>query len=169
MDTNPFIQVMTPVLALGFFIHIMYAIYLTWNNRKARGTQTYAVSNKTKASSWAARNMFVLGLVVAGCLTLHLTHFWAKMQLAHYLIGESAADPYGLVVALFHKSFYNIIYILWFCALWFHLTHGFWSAFQTLGLNNNKWLRRWKTLSYFYATLVAIAFLAVPIYIMVKG
>jgi len=37
MDTNPFIQVMTPILALGFFIHIIYAIYLTWNNWKARG------------------------------------------------------------------------------------------------------------------------------------
>jgi succinate dehydrogenase / fumarate reductase cytochrome b subunit len=169
MDTNPFIQIMVPVLALGFFIHIIYALYLTWNNWKSRGTQAYAVGNKSKASSWAARNMFVLGLIIVGFLILHLTHFWAKMQLARYLTGEGAADPYSLVVERFSQPLYSIIYMLWFCALWFHLTHGFWSAFQTLGLNNNKWLRRWKTLSYIYATLVVMAFLSAPIYVIMNN
>jgi len=169
MDTNPFIQVMVPVLALGFFIHITYAVYLTWGNWKARGAQAYAVSNKGEASSWAARNMFVLGLIIVGCLILHLTHFWAKMQLAHYLTGEGAANPYGLVVELLRNPLYSIIYIIWFCALWFHLTHGFWSAFQTIGLNNSKWLCRWKTIGYIYTTLVILAFLSVPIYFLVTS
>jgi len=164
MDTNPLIQVMVPVLALGFLVHIIYAVYLTWGNWKARGSQTYAVSNKAKASSWAARNMFVLGLIIVGFLTLHLTHFWAKMQLAHYLTGEGAADPYSLVTDLFRQPFYSIIYIIWFCALWLHLTHGFWSAFQSIGLNNHKWLSRWKTIGYIYATVVVLAFLIVPVY-----
>ena len=166
MDTNPLIQVMVPVLALGFFVHIIYAVYLTWNNWKARGTQVYAVSNKGAASSWAARNMFVLGLVIVGFLVLHLTHFWAKMQLAHFLLGEGAGNPYRLVAELFGQPFYSIIYIIWFCALWFHLTHGFWSAFQTIGLNNSKWICRWKMIAYVYATLVTLAFMAVPVYFL---
>jgi len=166
MDTNPFIQVMVPVLAFGFFIHIVYAAYLTWNNRKARGAQNYAVSNKTQASSWAARNMFVLGIIVLGFLCLHLTHFWTKMQLAHYLTGEGAADPYGLVAELFTQPVNSIIYIIWITALWFHLTHGFWSAFQTIGMNNSKWICRWKVMAYVYATVVALAFLAIPVYFL---
>jgi succinate dehydrogenase / fumarate reductase cytochrome b subunit len=157
---------MVPVLALGFLIHIIYAVYLTWGNWKARGSVSYAVSSKAKASSWAARNMFVLGLIIVGFLALHLTHFWAKMQLANYLSGESAANPYELVAELFRQPFYSIIYIIWFCALWCHLTHGFWSAFQSIGLNNNKWLSRWKTIGYIYATVVVLAFLAVPVYFL---
>jgi succinate dehydrogenase / fumarate reductase cytochrome b subunit len=167
MDTNPLIQVMVPILAFGFLIHIIYATYLTWGNWKARGATAYAVSNKGEASSWAARNMFVLGIIIVGFLALHLTHFWAKMQLAHYLNGEGAANPYGLVTELLRQPFYGIMYIIWFCALWFHLTHGFWSAFQTIGLNNGKWLSRWKAAAYVYATVVALAFLSVPIYFLV--
>ncbi|MCL2097793.1 MAG: succinate dehydrogenase cytochrome b subunit [Bacteroidales bacterium] len=169
MDTNPLIQVMVPVLAFGFFIHIVYAVYLTWNNWKARGTQAYRVANKGAVSSWAARNMFVLGLIIVGFLVLHLTHFWAKMQLAHYLNGEGAADPYGLVAERFSQPLYSIIYIAWFCALWLHLTHGLWSAFQTIGLNNSKWLCRWKIIAYIYATLITSAFLTVPVYFLVIG
>lgn len=168
MDSNLLIRLMVPVLALGFLIHITYTVYITWCNRKARGTRAYAVGSKTKASSWAARNMFVLGFIVAGFLTLHLTHFWIKMQLAGYLTGEGAADPYGLVVELFRQPFYSIIYIICFCALWFHLSHGFWSAFQSIGLNNSKWLPRWKIIGYFYATIVVLAFLAVPVYFLLS-
>jgi len=166
MDTNIFVQLMVPVLALGFLLHIIYAVRLTWGNWKARGSQPYAVSNKTKASSWAARNMFVLGLIILGFLAMHLTHFWSKMQLSTLLTGEGAADPYGLVSGLFRQPFYSIIYIIWFSALWFHLTHGFWSALQTVGLNNAKWLWRWKAFSYVYATIVISAFLIIPVYFL---
>ena len=79
MGTNPFIQVMVPVLAAGFVVHIIYATILTLQNMKARGTDKYASSNKTDVK-WASKNMFVLGLIVLGFLGLHLTHFWVKMQ-----------------------------------------------------------------------------------------
>ncbi|MDR0737947.1 MAG: succinate dehydrogenase, partial [Prevotellaceae bacterium] len=124
MDTNPVIQVMVPVLALGFAIHIIYATYLTYRNLRARGTETYAVPTKTKASSWAAQNMFVLGLIVVGFLALHLYHFWAKMQLQHFIGGHASDDPYALVAELFRQPLYAAIYLIWIGALWFHLRHG---------------------------------------------
>ncbi len=166
MDTNPLIQVMVPVLALGFLIHIIYAVYLTWGNMKARGSQRYEVTNKAQASSWAARNMFVLGLIILGFLALHLTHFWAKMQLPHFIGEEGCADPYGLVAELFRMPVYGIIYIIWICALWFHLMHGFWSAFQTVGINNSTWLCRLKVIACIYATIIALMFISVPVYFM---
>ncbi len=166
MDTNPLIRVMVPVLALGFLIHIVYAVYLTWSNMKARGSERYAVSNKGQASSWAARNMFVLGLIVLGVLALHLSHFWAKMQLPTLMGEHGHADPYGLVAGLFRQTIYSILYIVWICALWFHLTHGFWSAFQTIGMNNNKWMIRLRWAGFIYATAVALTFIAVPVFFM---
>lgn len=166
MDTNPIIQVMVPALAFGFMIHIIYATYLTYNNLKARGAQGYAVSAKTQASSWAARNMFVLGLIVAGFLALHLYHFWAKMQLQHFIGGHAADDPYALVAELFHQPLYAVIYLVWIGALWFHLRHGFWSALQTTGLNNSKWLKRLKVIALVYATLIALVFASVPVFFL---
>ena len=166
MDTNPIIQVMVPALAFGFMIHIIYATWLTYSNLKARGAQAYAVGTKTKASSWAAQNMFVLGLIVVGFLALHLYHFWAKMQLQHFIGGHASDDPYSLVAALFHKPLYAIIYIIWIGALWFHLRHGFWSALQTTGLNNSKWLTRLKAIALVYATIIALVLASVPVFFL---
>ena len=55
-------------------------------------------------------------------------------------------------------TFFCILYLLWFAAIWFHMTHGIWSAFQTLGWNNNTWICRWKTISYIVATILMLMF-----------
>jgi len=47
--------------------------------------------------------------------------------------------------------------------VWFHLTHGFWSAFQTVGWNNDIWIRRWKVLGYIVATILLLAFVTVAV------
>ena len=57
-----------------------------------------------------------------------------------------------------------IIYLVWFVAIWFHLTHGFWSAIQTLGWNNKIWLSRWKCISNIYTTVLCLGFAVVAIY-----
>ncbi|MDR1582190.1 MAG: succinate dehydrogenase cytochrome b subunit [Prevotellaceae bacterium] len=163
MDTNIFIQVMVPVLALGFAIHILYSLIITLKNQKARPVK-YSVSNKTEASSWASKNMFILGLIVFCFLALHLTHFWAKMQLQHFIGKHSEPDPYSLLVKLFSQWYYCVIYVVWIVALYFHISHGFWSAFQTLGVNNSKWIPRLQLIAKIYAIIVALAFISIPIY-----
>ena len=75
----------TAVLAGGFVIHIIYALWLTLQNRKARGDDRYEVSARPKTVEWASQNMLVLGLIVLCFLFLHLYHFWAKMQLPEIL------------------------------------------------------------------------------------
>ncbi|MDR2801956.1 MAG: succinate dehydrogenase cytochrome b subunit [Prevotellaceae bacterium] len=166
MDTNVIIQIMVPVLALGFVVHIFYAGFLTITNWLARGAERYAVGNQGKASSWASRNMFVLGAIVLGFLGLHLYHFWAKMQLQHFIGGTATENPYELVAGLFRDPVYAVLYLVWIGALWFHLTHGFWSAFQTIGVNNNKWLPRLQVLAKIYATLVALGFAVIPLFFL---
>ena len=52
---------------------------------------------------------------------------------------------------------------MWFVAIWFHMTHGFWSAFHTLGINNKTWICRWKTIGNVYVTVVMLIFVAVAL------
>lgn len=158
----PFITVMVPVLAAGFIIHIIYAFILTLGNLKARGNIRYAVANKGAADSFASRNMLVLGIIVLGILAFHLTHFWADMQLQEWM-GNHSADPNMLLEETFGSPLITVLYIIWFAALWFHLTHGFWSAFQTIGFNNMIWIKRWKVIAYIFATLIFCGFTAVAV------
>lgn len=167
MDTNIFIQVMVPILALGFAIHIIYALYLTLSNRRARPVK-YAVSANTKASSWASRNMFVLGLVVLGFLAIHLSHFWAKMQLQHFIGGVATENPYLEVKETLSNPVWAAVYIVWFWALWFHLRHGFWSALQTVGVSNQRWIPRLQVAARIFATIVAVGFTVIPLYFCIR-
>lgn len=162
----PFVTVMVPVLAAGFVVHIIYAFYLTYTNMKARGKERYAVSNKGAADSWASKNMFVLGIIVLCALAFHLTHFWADMQLEMFMgtPHEELEKANKLMDNTFKSPITTVIYLIWFVAIWFHLTHGFWSAFQTVGLNNNIWLKRWKVVAYIFATVICSGFTVVAIF-----
>ena len=165
----PIVTVMVPVLALGFFIHIFFGCYLTWTNLRSRGGYCrYAVSSKAKTDSWASRNMIVLGIIILGFIAFHLTHFWADMQLKEFT-GQEMSDPYALLDRTFGVWWVAILYLVWFGAIWFHLTHGFWSAFQTVGLNNNIWLKRLKVLSYIVATLFFLGFASVTVAVCIHN
>ena len=158
----PFITIMVPVLAAGFLVHIVYAFILSYGNYKARGTERYAVANKTKAESWAAKNMLVLGVIVLGIVAFHLTHFWADMQLAEWQ-GHHAANPYDLLNATFGNWWMLAIYLVWFAALGLHLCHGFWSAFQSIGLSNKIWEKRLMVIGYAFAAIIVLGFAATAI------
>ncbi len=162
------VNVVVPILAAFFVIHILYAFILTITNRQARGQQRYEISNKAKTDSWSARNMFVLGLIVLCGIALHLINFWSKMQLTNWL-GGAEANPYELMTNTFGQWWYLLIYLIWFAALWLHLTHGFWSALQTLGWNNQIWFNRWKWIGCIYVTLLMLGFVVVAIFAYCKA
>lgn len=165
MNTNPLVQVMVPVLALGFILHILFSVFVEFKNWTGRPREMrYAVANKTKATSWASKNMFVLGAIIVLFILLHLVNFWSKMQLQSFIGGEECESPYALVVQTFQCPCYVFLYILWFIALGYHVSHGFWSAFQTIGLNNSTWLPRLQFLAKIYAWIVVIGFSAIPLY-----
>ena len=143
----------TLVLAGGFAIHIIYAFWLTFQNRKARGNNRYEVTSKPKDVEWASQNMLVLGLIVCCFLILHFVQFWAKMQLP-----EMLGDHVMNLRATFSQLWVLPVYLIGFAALWFHISHGFWSAFQTLGTANDKWIPRWQCISKWWASIVFILF-----------
>ena len=156
----PIITAIVPVLAFGFLVHIVYAFILYIQDYKARGPVRYAVANKSQSDGWASRNMIILGLLILIGIGLHLTDFWAKMQLQEFMGNESANGPESLEFT-FGNLWIYILYILWFVCLWLHLNHGFWSAFQTIGWNNNKWLPRLRVIGIIYSSLIVLIFIAV--------
>ncbi len=158
----PIVDIMVPILALGFLVHIGYGCWLTFKNIRARGgVKRYEVPSKAAADSWSARNMFVLGLVILGLVFFHLSHFWAKMQLPEMFgIGNFENNPYLLLNVTFGKWWMLLIYLVWFAAIWLHLTHGFWSMFQTVGWNNQTWFKRLKVIGVVVASLIVFLFVA---------
>ncbi|WP_297447376.1 succinate dehydrogenase/fumarate reductase cytochrome b subunit [uncultured Alistipes sp.] len=164
----------TLVLAAGVVVHIVYATILTLHNRSSRGEQRYAVEAKPQGVEWASQNMFVLGLIVVLGLVLHFYNFWYNMQFAeiignHNLGPFAPADGAAYIADLFSSPVYCLIYLVWFAALWFHLTHGFWSAFQTLGWDNQIWLKRLRCISNIVATVIFLGFALVVVTFYVRS
>lgn len=166
----------TALLAAGVAVHFIYAFILTIDNYRARGKQRYAVTVQEKGVSWASKNMLVLGIIVILGLCLHLAHFWAKMQLVEVTHSEFATFTYegvehavsptngALLMAITFSNPINLaLYLVWFVALWFHLTHGVWSMFQTAGFANDTWYPRLKCAANVVATLIFLGFAIVAI------
>ena len=176
LGANWYALVATAGLAALVVIHIVYAFWLTMQNRAARGSERYAVNATPKGVEWASQNMLVLGIIVVLGLALHLFNFWANMQLPEVLhkLGMEAnvayaADGVYHIKNTFACPVYSIIYLVWLAALWFHLTHGFWSALQTLGWNNKIWFERWRVIGNIYTTLVVLGFAAVVLFYWLCG
>ena len=159
----PIVTIMVPVLAAGFLVHIVYAFILTAGNLRARGgVQRYAGGSKGKAESWAAKNMLLLGVIVLGLVAFHLNHFWADMQLKEFQ-GHHAENPYMLLNATFQSVWMTALYVVWFVALGLHLCHGFWSAFQSLGLSNKIWEKRLTYIGYAFVAVIVLGFCTVAV------
>jgi len=178
MATNPAIKLMEPVLAAGFLIHIIWSFAISLENYKARPIG-YNKKTASKTKSWASTNMLILGALVLVFLVIHIYNFWYHVKIVKDLgevtvlqagIHVEMEDAYTLVADLFRSSVvYCLIYIVGAVLLGFHLAHGFWSAFQTIGFNNDIWMVRLKFLANLFAWVVAIGFSVIPLYFIIKS
>jgi succinate dehydrogenase / fumarate reductase cytochrome b subunit len=152
----------TIILAALACFHIVYAFILTIQNRRARGSERYSVTARRPEVSWASQNMLVLGLIILCGLILHLFNFWSHMMLADIAgIPSSIAgstDGFGWIKHTFANPLLVVLYLVWFCAIWFHLSHGFWSSMQTFGWSGKIWLKRWQTIGIIYVTILMAVF-----------
>ena len=175
LGANWYAIIATMGLAGLVVIHFLYAFLLTIQNLRARGRERYAVTARQQGVSWASKNMLILGIILFGFLVLHMFQFWAKMQLVELtgIGGENAhalaADGAYWIQYYFSKPWIAITYMICFVALWFHLTHGIWSAIQSIGLNNKTWLPRLKIVSNIVATVIVLLFMVVPAFYLIKS
>ena len=166
LGANWYAVVATLGLAALAVIHIVYAFILTAQNRSARGNSRYDVATTVNAGKveWASKNMLVLGIIIVLGLLLHLFNFWYNMMFAEIVGMETCLSPtdgFGWIKETFSNPVFVVLYIIWLVALWFHLSHGFWSAMQTFGWSGKIWLKRWMCIGNIYVTLLILAFIAV--------
>ncbi|MBR6103427.1 MAG: succinate dehydrogenase/fumarate reductase cytochrome b subunit [Paludibacteraceae bacterium] len=176
LGANWYAVVGTMVLAGGFLLHICVAFWLTLTNQKARGDE-YAIANHAPGVSFASKNMLPLGIIVLVGLFLHFYMFWSKMMLAELIeadkqaftiagiaVNAGAAEGGKFLLYYFSQPVVVVGYIIWLGAIWCHLNHGFWSALQTMGLNNDIWMKRLKLIATIFTSVVVGAFAFVVLY-----
>ena len=166
MTTNPLIKTTSYLLYATFVIHIIWALLLTVQNRKARPVG-YKVSAGNSNSNWSSRNMGILGSVILIFLIIHLGNFWWKMKMGDVPMVEydstAYQDLYTVVAAAFKQTWIVALYVVAMVGLMFHLLHGFQSAFQTFGLNHPKYNPAIKFIGTAFAIIVPAALAAIPI------
>ena len=169
MGTNPFIQLFQWVLFAGFVVHIILGLILQIENWVARpkGYRVKAISE----DSFFSKYMIHTGVIIFIFLSIHFVNFFL---VAKGLIGEipktqidgkSVDDMGALVIALFQMPYYVVGYLIALMILGFHLDHGFQSAFQSLGLNHPKYTPFIKGFGHFFAVLITVAFMSIPLFI----
>ena len=171
LGANWYAVVATLGLAALAVIHIVFAFILTAQNRKARGDNRYEISTTVNqgglldvAERWASSNMLVLGIIILIGLLMHLKDFWYNMMFAEIfgIIGaHHPADGFAYIVDTFSNPVISILYLVWFCAIWFHIAHGFWSAMHTLGASGKIWQKRMQCIGLCYVTLLMLGFAVV--------
>ncbi|ADR23223.1 succinate dehydrogenase [Marivirga tractuosa] len=163
MTSNPLIKFTSYGLYAFILIHIVMSIALAQKNKKARPVGYDKVKGSAN-SSFSSRNMGILGFIIFVFLVIHMRSFWYEMHWGSIPMDSAGnKDLYKVVSAAFSQWWYVAIYVVCMVGLAFHLSHGFSSAFQTLGVNHKKYTPFIKKLGIVYAILIPAAFASIPL------
>jgi succinate dehydrogenase / fumarate reductase cytochrome b subunit len=152
-------------------IHIITAIQVTCTSRGARAIayQMSKSKNGPTKNTITSRNMIWTGAVLGIFLGIHIYQFrfgpGIEQGYTTTVNGVMVHDLYRIVVETFSKIQWVVFYCGCMFFLGFHLRHGYWSAFQSLGFMNPRWSKPIYTLGFVLALLLAIGFFFIPIYI----
>ena len=181
MTHNPLIKATSYGLYGGILLHAFQGILIALQNKKAKGGKYQGKDISDTKAKISSRNMAVLGSLVFVFLGLHMVQFWGMMHFstwtkgAEILPGIPAFDSadnknlYGLVSEAFTHTWVVVFYLVALVALALHLLHGFWSAFQTLGLSNSKYEPIIRGAGAAFSILVPLGFAAMPIYFYIAS
>ena len=166
MTSNPLVKIASYLLYATFLIHIILSAALTINNRKSKG-KGYAVSGVRQDVTWNSKNMGIIGTIIFVFLVIHLKNFWYEMHWGSIPIAtydeEIFKDLYAVVHAAYQELWYVIFYVVGMIAVGFHLYHGFQSAFQTLGLNHQKYTPTIKLIGAGFSLIIPAIYALIPL------
>lgn len=160
MGTNPVIRILEFGLVAGFLLHIIQGLMLASQNNSKRSVK-YAM--KTGATSkWYSRSMGLLGTLILLFLILHTSQFWIPNRASQFATGEEL-NLYTRMADTFQNLWVVIIYVLGCVSLGFHLAHGFYSSFQTLGLGTPKYKAIIRSVGVAFSIIVPLIFALMPV------
>lgn len=169
MKTSWFIWV-AELIIFGLIVgHIVLAISTHLKNVAARGNVGYRKVAQSQ-TSFFSRYMIHTGVIFLVFLVIHLWSFFITHKVAEWTTGAPWGHPASLYEAAklkFSNPLFSIFYVLAMAALAFHLIHGFWSAFQTLGWVVNKRIEATlKTAAVVFSVAISVGFSLVPLYFL---
>lgn len=165
LSGNILIKIIEILLFVSVAAHIVYALILTLNAKKATG-QKYVYDRRGTASKWYSRNMGMLGSLILLFLIIHLKDFWYQYKFTDLPIDEQGyKDLYSIVIEAYRQWWYVLIYLAGIVALGFHLLHGFFSAARTLGVYNPKYVKGFRIFGWLYTGIITAGFMIIPVYI----
>jgi succinate dehydrogenase / fumarate reductase, cytochrome b subunit len=161
MGTNPIIRTLEIGLVIGFLAHIIQGLKLWRENSKARPVK-YSYTKHPEKSKWYSRSMGLLGTLILIFLVIHTAHFWIPNRTNQFVEGEEL-PLYQMMLEIFQNPLVVIIYLLGCFSLFWHLLHGFKSAFQSLGLNHAKYNGVISFLGTAFSIVVPLVFALMPV------
>lgn len=150
-----YLQVAEVGLFALFLAHAYLAVRLTLENREAR-KQRYTVRADRGAKTVGSSTMFVTGMLLLAYLIKHVTDF--------RFVGSYQDTPGPVVAETLSRPGNALIYVLAMVVLGLHLSHGFQSAFQSLGLQHPRWRAAIRWVGYALAVGLAAGFALIPLY-----
>jgi succinate dehydrogenase / fumarate reductase cytochrome b subunit len=161
MGHNLIIRIIEILLFASIIIHVLQATILTVDNSKARPIK-YSTASTAGGASWFSKNMGITGSVIFFFIIVHLYNFFLPYRITE-MPSEAHDNLAQLVKLAFQNPLYSGLYFTGVTFLFFHLSHGFRSAFHTLGLNNKAYTPFWKTAGTVFAWVMWLGFASFPI------
>jgi succinate dehydrogenase / fumarate reductase, cytochrome b subunit len=153
---GPILKVAEIGLLVFALAHVLTGVWLFYQNYNAR-PQKYAIKKSGGGRTIGSRTMPYTGLFLLVFVILHLNNFT--------FTDKSQTTIYEIVSNTFANPSYVLFYIVAMAVAAIHVSHGFWSAFQSLGLNHSKYMTIIMILSIVFAVVVGVGFGFLPIYI----
>jgi succinate dehydrogenase / fumarate reductase, cytochrome b subunit len=166
MGTNPIIRTLEIGLVAGFLIHIIQGLAL-WKANSAARPVKYNVVSPPDNGKWYSRSMGLLGTLLLLFLILHTSHFWIPNRTNQFTHGEEL-PLYKMIYEIFSNPWIVLLYVIGCVSLFWHLLHGFASAFQSLGWNHLKYNGIISFVGAAISFFVSIIFALMPIAIYFK-
>ena len=160
MATNPIIRTIEIILVLAFVAHIFQGFWLWRLNRDARPVR-YAYKDDS-SSSWYSRSMTLFGTLILLFLVIHTSNFWIPNRVNQFLYGEEL-PLYEMMLEKFHNPLEVCIYLAGCFSLFWHLLHGFKSAFQTMGWVHRKYSALISMSGIIFSVLSSTVLAAMPV------
>lgn len=161
MSHNWIVRFLEIGLFAGLILHIIQGLLLWQQNNKARPVQ-YHVNKPGQNSTWYSRSMGILGTLLLLFIIMHLAHFYVGTKVALYS-GDRPHNLFEEMREVFSHGWIVALYVAGVVALFWHLYHGFQSAFQTLGINHKKYTPIIKSLGIGYSVIISILFALMPV------
>jgi len=168
---GPMLIVIELLLGAVFLAHAVSAINVWRDGQQARRRRNLRTASKGGSSrqTIASRSMIVTGLVLLAFLVIHLWQFrFGPTEHQGYVarLGDREVwDLWRVVVEVLKNPLWALFYTGCMVLLGLHLRHGFWSAFQSIGLLGPGLRPLAFSAALVFAVAVAAGFVALPLYV----